>query len=567
MKTQFDFNIRKDLLNFIDYVQEREVKRSHRENQIMKGDLKRLAKRLTIPECLLNSELEDGYWSHFICDLAHSLSLVNYDMEGVYAGYSSSEPSFPDNYIEVNSKAVQDYVSLSAVEKEKRIMSNMIDHNPREFYTRSLLGKSFIREPFNRFDRRGSGMNVSSKMDFSKIRKRLLEILADYEPGKTIRFDDFINKIKTEEPNLILDRKFVPNLQKTRYGDNREAAQLYHCFFEYKGNSHYSNQIVIHESDPDGYERVEGRYLAFFLEEIPYLMQCVQIEYNDDYQCDINPPLPGCIKSFSITKKLPFLIKNKYPELGHVKFTLTPDYKLFVESFLCPDRELKMLEPYTKEQSSEQNLTVLKVDREKTVTNLAENPQLTDVLDILLNLGINVPKNIEIELKEWTRSADKLIVYDNVALLEMRSKQKKEKEDILIQLDQHLVDKGTESFAVIKNAKTVFSILQQMELVPSLVTHTNKMISVSGKKSSNKAKPKTSEKALKKVSLEETPFIALHANEKSFLTKLNKALIETGIQHVIKDQSSGYILIPESDRKIIHQVIRKLNKEFDISIR
>ena len=41
-----------------------------------------------------------------------------------------------------------------------------------------------------------------------------------------------------------------------------------------------------------------------------------------------------------------------------------------------------MLEPYTKKLSSEQNLTVLSLDRKKAVSNLAENPQLTDVLDI-----------------------------------------------------------------------------------------------------------------------------------------------------------------------------------------
>ncbi len=134
----------------------------------------------------------------------------------------------------------------------------------------------------------------------------------------------------------------------------------------------------------------------------------------------------------------------------------------------------------------------------------------------------------------------------------MRSKNNKDKEDVLNQLSPYLVDKGTESFAVIKKAKTVFSILQKMELVPTLATHTNKNISVSAKKSNRKAASKTSTKALKKVSLEEIPFIALHSNDKSFLTKLNKALIEVGSPHVIKDQSSGYIFIPESDRKKIH---------------
>lgn len=49
-------NIRRDLLEFIDYVRSYDVKRSHRGNEIPKTDIKRLEKKLNIPEHLNDME-------------------------------------------------------------------------------------------------------------------------------------------------------------------------------------------------------------------------------------------------------------------------------------------------------------------------------------------------------------------------------------------------------------------------------------------------------------------------------------------------------------------------------
>src|ERR1700722_1524780 len=92
-------NIRRDLLEFIDYVRSYGIKRSHRGNEIPKTDIKRLEKRLNVPEHLNDTEDGKVIWIEWISRLALSLKLVSYDTKGVYAGYSSQKPSFPDNYI------------------------------------------------------------------------------------------------------------------------------------------------------------------------------------------------------------------------------------------------------------------------------------------------------------------------------------------------------------------------------------------------------------------------------------------------------------------------------------
>jgi len=559
-KTQFDFSIRKDLLVFIDYVDSKGIKRSHRGNRIMKGDFKRLAKILTVPERLRDGEPEDGDWAHFICGLAYGLKLLTYDTEGVYAGWSSSEPSFPDNYIEINGAAVDRYMTLSSSDKEREILEVMLKEQSNEFYTPALLGRSL-----GRFDRRGSGVNIASKMNFTKIRRRLLEILAVSEPGQAIPFHELLQHIKKKEPNLILDSKFKPRIEIPPSSWSKDDPnQLYHCFYE--GPKGTYDRIEIHESEVDSFKRVEGRYLAFFLEEIAHLMQFVQLEYDDDYECDVRPGLPDYIKSFTVTRKLAPILQSGSDALDTVKIRMTPDYKLFVEAELYPDKELGILEPFTRQESSGTHLTVLKLDRKKAVAELAENPDTPHVADILKGLDVTIPKNIAVELAEWSRSADKFVIYKNVGLLEFRNVNAKQQETVLDTLQNCLVGRGGDSFAIVTKPGNVYSKLRSMELLPNSVKHTNKRVHLATEAGSITKKAALAAPPLKKVILNESSFIALQTKDKKFAAQLKKGLQDLKVEPIITDTSLGYVIIPDSYRSKIHPLIRKLGKSFDIRI-
>ena len=68
---------------------------------LSKADAKRLAKLLSDPQAAEEVEAHGiSCWVDYIDDLALELGFVTYDTQGVYAGYTSSEPSFPDNYIQ-----------------------------------------------------------------------------------------------------------------------------------------------------------------------------------------------------------------------------------------------------------------------------------------------------------------------------------------------------------------------------------------------------------------------------------------------------------------------------------
>jgi len=52
--------------------------------------------------------------------LAHQLALVNYDTKGEYIGYSSSSPTFTDNYVEINQAGLKNFNALPLPPRKKR---------------------------------------------------------------------------------------------------------------------------------------------------------------------------------------------------------------------------------------------------------------------------------------------------------------------------------------------------------------------------------------------------------------------------------------------------------------
>ena len=119
--TQFP-DLRRDLHVFVDYVGAREVKRSHRENALSKADAKRLARLMSDPEAVRQvDEEESSTWIDFVDEVALQLGFVHYDTEGEYAGESSREPSFPDNYIEFRPKPYEQFLKAKAAKQETTV--------------------------------------------------------------------------------------------------------------------------------------------------------------------------------------------------------------------------------------------------------------------------------------------------------------------------------------------------------------------------------------------------------------------------------------------------------------
>jgi len=166
-------NLRKDLHLFMNYVENRDVKRSTRENSLPKMDARRLAKLISDP--LAPKELEAyGYstWLNYIDNTALKLGFIFYDTEGEYLGYTSSEPSYPDNYIEIDEHKYNNFLNMTLQDQENLLLKSLVDKYTdcnNEFFYTGVMGT------LDTFSSRGCATGVLPYLNFAKIRNFLLK--------------------------------------------------------------------------------------------------------------------------------------------------------------------------------------------------------------------------------------------------------------------------------------------------------------------------------------------------------------------------------------------------------
>jgi hypothetical protein len=569
-----DFDIRRDLPALVEYVIKRGIKRSHRENAIPRADCKRLSKILGVPGILVDVEEEQGTWAEWICELARKMGFVSYDIKGVYAGYSSREPSFPDNHIEVNQVCWDSYLALPSSAKERKILSALAEHNGNEFYTPSMLGTQ------ERFDSFGSGVGAASRMKLPRIRRRLLEMLATYTPGQPVLIEDFVKRIQMEAPNLIIDHLRVPKEQpvppsQTRYGYTRtpyagSSGSVYENLVEIQLKEEngvwkveHGGNKEISEQAPNAFMLAEGRYLSYFLEEIPVLMNFVRLEYSqDDVPSQVRPQFPNFIKCFTVNEKLAFLIDPHGDQLDRVNVTINPDFNVIVEAPLYPDRELALLAPYTEIKSVDQHTVILTLSRDKTVETLTANPKAKPISEALGELVADIPQNVAADIVEWSGHAEKLVVYENVGLLEIRDVRPETFSRTLAALGAAISQALSSHFFLLDDPEMTYRQLEQLEQVPGKIRHGNKSLheSLLNKAGSGKAKAQAKPAPLEKrqkISIVESSLLGFKSSNADFLSALVKHLTEAGVVPLFFDKPGGMIAVPDTARPHINAFIKR----------
>jgi hypothetical protein len=113
-------------------------------------------------------------------DVCLALRWVNYDTKGQYMGYSSSEPSFPDNFMKFDERQHRNFLELPLQAQEQQMLDVHLKAGEgceSEFFHRGTLGR------LDSFDSRGCATGVVPTVAFSKVRRHLLELLAQCPPG------------------------------------------------------------------------------------------------------------------------------------------------------------------------------------------------------------------------------------------------------------------------------------------------------------------------------------------------------------------------------------------------
>ncbi|MBP7866817.1 MAG: hypothetical protein KA419_12800 [Acidobacteria bacterium] len=438
-------NLKRDIFHFVTFAAHNPIKRSHRENLIPKAAAKKIARLLSDPE--EEEWVEDtdsGSWSELVGNTALHLGVVHFDLKGVYAGYSSSSESYPDNFIRVREENWAEYLSAPAVEKERRIVAALSAKTPNEFFHRPG------RVGINCFSTWGSATGPASRMDLPRIRGALLELLADLPPDTWFEFHDFVEMVRQRTPDLILDPKTrEPNSESKRKIKNWEwenryprrsigktpypAVVLegrYENFQEFPArpaNEPYSfgprkgNRFV--DGTPEGFHRVEGRYLERFLCQVPFLAGFVDLAFLPDEDrggLEVEPSFER-LRAFRLRPRLRQVLKGD-PSLNAVNLTVMPNFEVLIDAPSYPEREMAALEPYTVMLHEDAHTLRLRLDRKKVVTRTAQlPPDAVPLVDLLARLASQpLQENVRHELETWTGHARKLTLYENFGLVELR---------------------------------------------------------------------------------------------------------------------------------------------------
>ncbi|MCP4858846.1 MAG: hypothetical protein GY903_30620 [Fuerstiella sp.] len=540
-------DLRRDLHVFATYVRDRDVKRGHRDNWLSKVDSRRLAKLCSDSEA--GSEVEQhgtSSWIDYVDRVALRLGLVEYDTTGQYAGYTSREPCFPENYIQFNAKAYRQWTSMTLAQQEERLLELLLKQHQGpgcEFFRTSILGR------LDRFDSFGSGTAVVPMLDFTAVRRSLLNLMAGCPTGEWLSVASLVEYLKENDRYFLIPQK--PKFKekwsqkKGRYGNFFESAKR------------WGREIEISEKDADAFERVEGRYVERFLEGIPLLLGYVDVAYAKRPPRGVRPSL-GHLSAFRVNERLQRALTS---EIAEPTLRVTPSFDVYVQSELYPARLMSVLETFC-DLVSEDTVTVFRLDRKRVTTACAADPKL-NVTALLESLCVDpLPANVRRELADWAADSDKFVLYTGCSLLETRDK--------TVDIDRFRVENIATGIDLVKSPDKVYQCLETQQLVPLRIVHEENSLtplpprttSAFRKRSAAKKKRRA---ARTKITLMRVTNVQLLCPDRSFLEQLQRLLANANCP-VEADHKRLSLAYSNRYEKDVNKAIRTLKTDFEVRI-
>ena len=494
-------DLRRDLHVFLRYVEAKGLLRTKRANHIPKTVARRLAKLLSWSgEADAVQADGSGWWSDRISHIARDLGLVSFDTKGVYEGYSSTEPSYPDNEVVIEAKAWRSYLRKSPLEKERALLRTLVTHLPSEFFAEATIVPGAV------FDKSGCARGPASRMKLPKIRRRILDLLGTLETDTWYAFDDLVALLGARHPQLILDPETrepdAESLRRVRDWERQQRSgsygragargkkakasterpeivleDLYANFRErdpVKPVWDGGTKRQLSEKTPGVFRRVEGRYLEFFLREIPYLLGFVDLGYRPDedaHGLDVSPPFER-LQAVRLSRRFASF-QQADPDFGAVKVTVLPTFEVLVESDSYPETVLDRLEAIARPVREEGPLHTLRIDRKRVAAAVAEDERLMPAKLLEGLAGRPLPQNVIFDLDQSASRGTRLVLYEGFGVLEMLGDAKAREAALAAAGDavETALPAGLEGFALVRDPEHVFERLEGRHLVPERVHH------------------------------------------------------------------------------------------------
>ncbi len=578
-----EVDLRRDLYRFVRYVEERArpkggktkpLCRTRRQNRIPKTAARRLAKLLSHSgEAEAVASRGEAPWAECVSELARALGIVSYDTEGTYIGYTSTEPCFPDNEIRVDQAAWRAFLAQSPSEKEKKLLDALVRTTPSEFFYPATLFPD--EEVFTTW---GSATGPVSRTDLPAVRRRLLELLGGLEAGVWYQLPSLVERLKKEDPRLILDPRTREPAAMSHRRQHRgrtpppEVAleDVYTGIHERKPNDRHHGKTVKSRS-PRAFQRVEGRYLEFFLREIPYLCGFVELAYrpaDDPHGLDVVPPLER-LRGFRLAPRF-FQLLGGDPAFDRVSIKVLPSFEVLIEAASWPEVLLEELAPFCGALAEQRPLVRLRLEKKKVIAATARSPERKAPAELLRGLGVRLPGNVATELASWSRHGEKVVFYQDCGLLELaEGAPGARREEVLAALGELAEGDAPPGFVVVRRPDRAFQRLEQAHLVPGRLEHPEAAFaSCDGRlavpDAPRRGQPRAAKQARapEKVRLERLDLVGLRASDPALLAALEQAL--GGKAPVCALAGDGLLAISASALPALRAALRRLADRFEI---
>jgi len=569
-------DLRRDLHTFVGYVSRRTIKRSYRENDLPQADYKRLMQVIedggpgwgegSGSDGTSYRYVAEAYsWIYYLDRVALKMGWVNYNTKGLYRGYSSADPSFPDNFIRFNADAYHAFLALPLAEQERQLFDTLVDDygaSYNEFFIGGVLGR------LDRFPSWGGSTGVIPTLNFAAIRRFLFELLQGCEPGVWYGTADLVAYLKATHPFFLIPRpsdnknknKKRPTAIQNRYRTLQETPEKRYGNFYENDDAHSYNRGAIPDDAPDGFERVEGRYVERFLEGLPLTLGYVDVAYARRSESSSRPSR-GLLRAFRVNERF---LQAMRGAIARPRVIVQPNFEIYIESAFYPASLVNRLAPLT-DVIREDTTTILKLHRQKVAAQLAENAGL-DVIALLKNLsGQELPQNVSVELQDWAGQADVFTLYAGFGLVESAEP-----------VDGRLVDPVTverigDSLRLVRDPGALFSRLMESGAVALRIRHADAALQPLPDKARTvfpraiAAAQAQKAKTKRAVTLKRQTLVALHFPDDDLFDVFRQALFEARCVLDV-DKEKRVLTLSGKDDAHLKAIIKRLSGEYAIRL-
>jgi hypothetical protein len=545
-----------DLHIYVQYMANRKVKRMTRSNEIPKADVKRLIKQMTDPLGLAVMVNEHGGsgWLDFIDTLARRLGLVSYDIKGEYRGYSSQSPSFIDNYVIVSEQRYRNFLALSPAEQEIQIFDKLCTYRNQDRYRRYTDNEFYecgVMGRLDEFSIQGSATGVMPSIDFPEVRTFLFDLLKNCQPGEWYSVASLVAYLKEHHPYFIIPEKVKPDRWSNEYS-------RYSNFYD--GSDPWYNHEHIPDDVPDGFERVEGRYVERFIEHIPLSLRFVELAYDPEPYTRELYPMIDYLKAFRVTGRFIRLMQGKaLPP----KVTVQPNFEVVVESEFYPAHTLQQIERLAEPVPSPAggtpaSVTTLTLKRKRVAETLVDEPDL-DVINFLASLSAGpLPPNIVTEIEEWSGHAEMFTLYEGFSLLESAEE--------IPAAETFIQQKITPNLWLVREPHKLLPALEKQGLAPIKVQHALAEFAPLPESLQSvfpRQVPIQEVEAPAPVTIQKTTTVTLTFPYDEVFTAFRRALTEVRVP-VQADASARTLTFSDQFMPALDDVVRQLDTLYDV---